>query len=129
LKYVSENLVAGEEIKHVAKLHWFMYVFHVVLMVVLVGFVTILGPIIRQFTTEMVVTNRRVIVKVGLISRNVMEMNLQKVESVSVQQGIWGRILGFGTVAVVGSGGSIEAVSYVADPLAFRKAVHEQGAG
>ena len=112
-----------------AKLHWFMYVFHVLLMFVLIGFVTVLGPIIRQLTTEMVVTNRRVIVKLGLICRDVMEMNLQKVESVSVQQGIWGRILGFGTVAVVGSGGSIEAVTYVTDPLAFRKAVHEQSEG
>ncbi len=129
MKYVANNLVDGEEIRHIAKLHWFMYVFHVFLMFFLIGFVTVLGPIIRQISTEIVVTNRRVIVKVGLISRNVMEMNLQKVESVSVRQGIWGRILGFGTVAEVGSGGSIEAVTHVADPLAFRKACHEQGEG
>jgi uncharacterized membrane protein YdbT with pleckstrin-like domain len=60
---------------------------------------------------EFAITNKRVIIKTGLISRKTFEMNHSKIESVNVDQGIVGRILGYGTVRIVGSGGSKEEFS------------------
>ena len=123
--YVRDNLLPEEEIRYTAKLHWMMYVPHVILMVILVGFITILIPLIRQWTTEIVATNRRVIGKEGLISRRTVEMNLTKVETIGVDQGILGRIFNFGTIAVVGTGGTKETFRWIESPLEFRKAVQQ----
>ncbi len=123
--YVEGNLLPDEQIRYSAKLHWMMYVPHVILMFVLVGFVTILIPLIRQWTTEIVATNKRVIGKEGLISRRTLEMNLVKVETIGVDQGIIGRIFDFGTIVVVGTGGTREAFKWIEKPLEFRRTVQE----
>jgi uncharacterized membrane protein YdbT with pleckstrin-like domain len=78
---------------------------------------------IRQVTTELAVTDRRVIYKCGLISRHTLEMNRGKVESVDVDQSLLGRVLGFGTVTVRGTGGSLEPIRLVRDPLRFRSSI------
>ena len=57
-----------------------------------------------QWITEMAVTDRRIIYKRGLIRRMTAEMNIEKVESVSVGQSILGRILDYGTIDVRGTG-------------------------
>lgn len=90
------------------------------------GFLTLLKALIRKLTTELAVTDQRVIIKVGLIWRRTMEMNLAKVENIQIDQGILGRLLAYGTVTVVGTGGTREPFRHVADPLAFRKAVQSQ---
>src|SRR5581483_6887894 len=56
----------------------------------------------------------------GLIARYTLEMNRGKVESVDVEQSVWGRILGFGTIIVRGTGGSLEPIRLIDDPLTFR---------
>jgi len=76
--------------------------------------------LVRWLTTELAVTDRRVIYKAGLISRHTLEMNRSKVESVDVDQSLIGRLLGFGTVTVRGTGGSLEPIRMVSDPLTFR---------
>jgi uncharacterized membrane protein YdbT with pleckstrin-like domain len=73
-----------------------------------------------------VVTDRRVIVKYGLIRRETNEMRLSKIESIRIEQGIGGRILGYGTVLIRGVGGSFEPITHVDDPLAFKRAVEAQ---
>ena len=80
---------------------------------------------IRQMTSEFVITNKRIIMKTGLISRKTFEMNLQKIESVNVNQSFWGRILGFGTVTIIGTGGSKESFSDISNPLLFRRKFQE----
>ena len=65
----------------------------------------LIGPWIRQSTTNMVVTDRRVIAKFGLISRRAIEMRISKIESIQVDQSLWGRMLNFGTLMVHGTGG------------------------
>lgn len=67
----------------------------------------------------------RVIMKVGLISRRTIEMNVQKVESVNVNQSIFGRILGYGDISVVGTGGSRETFEKIADPIRFKRTFQE----
>jgi uncharacterized membrane protein YdbT with pleckstrin-like domain len=79
-----------------------------------------LAAFVRRATTEFVVTDHRVIYKRGLLARHTLEMNRTKVESVDVDQSIWGRFLGYGTVIVRGTGGSLEPIRKVSDPLTFR---------
>ena len=79
-----------------------------------------------RLSTEIVVTDRRIIYKVGFIRRRTMEMNMTKVETVDVEQSIAGRILNFGTILVRGSGTSYEPLSMVANPLALRTAIVAQ---
>ena len=78
---------------------------------------------IRRVSTELAVTNKRVIAKSGLISRDTVEMNLSKVESVRVQQSIVGRILGYGSIIVGGTGATHAPVPFIANPMAFKQAV------
>jgi uncharacterized membrane protein YdbT with pleckstrin-like domain len=127
--YIESNLMPGEAVQHHAKIHWMIYVPHIILMFFLVGFATIFVAVLRAMTTEMAVTNKRVIVKTGLISRRTLEMALSKIETVGVDQGIIGRIFGFGTVTIRGTGGTAEPFTWVADPLAFRQAVQHISVG
>ena len=77
----------------------------------------------RGFTTEIAVTTTRVIYKAGFIRRHTVEMNMDKVESVDVDQTLLGRLLGYGSVRVRGTGASLERLDYVAHPLALRNAI------
>jgi uncharacterized membrane protein YdbT with pleckstrin-like domain len=79
-----------------------------------------LSAFVRRATTELAITDHRVIYKTGLLSRHTLEMNISKVESVDVNQTILGRILGYGTIIVRGTGGSLEPMRRIADPLTFR---------
>jgi uncharacterized membrane protein YdbT with pleckstrin-like domain len=83
-------------------------------------------PLIRQRTTNLVVTDRRVISKVGLISRHTQEIRLAKIESIGIDQGIAGRVLNYGAVMIRGVGGSWEPIRQIGDPLAFKRAVEGQ---
>ena len=78
---------------------------------------------IRRVSTELAVTDRRVIFKRGLIRRHTVEMNMDKVESVDVDQSILGRIFNYGDVTVRGTGASIEPLRMIDDPLHFRSRV------
>jgi uncharacterized membrane protein YdbT with pleckstrin-like domain len=77
-------------------------------------------------STEMAVTNKRVLIKVGIVSRNTTEMMLGKIESVVVNQSILGRMLRFGTILVRGTGGTPEPFAMIAHPLEFRRQVQAQ---
>lgn len=77
---------------------------------------------IRYFTTELAITNKRVIAKFGLISRQTIEINLQKIESIQVNQGIAGRIFNFGSVIVSGAGNPQAPIPGISSPLQFRRA-------
>ncbi len=73
-----------------------------------------------QWTTEIAVTNRRVIYKRGFVQRYTAEMNMDKIESVVVTQSILGRMLGYGAIHVRGTGEGIEHLHEIADPLGLR---------
>jgi uncharacterized membrane protein YdbT with pleckstrin-like domain len=77
----------------------------------------------QSFTTEIAVTTSRVIYKSGFIQRRTAEMNMDKVESVDVVQSLLGRILGYGTVNIRGTGASIEQLEHIAHPLELRNAI------
>jgi uncharacterized membrane protein YdbT with pleckstrin-like domain len=77
---------------------------------------------IRYFTTELTITNKRVIAKFGLVSRSTIEINLQKIESIQVNQGILGRIFNFGSIVVSGAGNPQAPIPGISSPLLFRRA-------
>lgn len=85
-----------------------------------VAAVILIGAFIRRHTTEVAVTSRRAIYKTGLVRRTTSEISVDKVETVLVDQGVLGRILNFGTVIIRGTGGGLEPVRNIDDPLTFR---------
>jgi uncharacterized membrane protein YdbT with pleckstrin-like domain len=82
--------------------------------------------ILMRNATEMTVTNKRVFVKVGLAARRTIELLLSRVESIGVEESVMGRMLGYGTVIVHGTGGTPEVFSLVSHPLEFRTQVQQQ---
>jgi len=79
------------------------------------------GALIRYFTTELAITNKRVIAKFGLISRSTIEINLQRIESVQVNQSVIGRIFNYGSVVVSGAGNPQAPIPGISSPLTFRR--------
>jgi uncharacterized membrane protein YdbT with pleckstrin-like domain len=141
--YVQSNLIAGEQVVYETGLHGIVYVPAAAMIfggialgfavnqsigAVVLGFgiLSLAGAWLRQWSSEFAVTNRRVIVKVGFISRRTIEINMSKVESVEVNQDIFARMFGYGTIVVIGTGGTKEPFDLIADPLAFRRAVQSQ---
>jgi uncharacterized membrane protein YdbT with pleckstrin-like domain len=88
-----------------------------------IGALQLFSAWLKQWTTEIAVTDRRVIYKTGLVSRRTVEMNMDKVESVDVTQDIFGRIFNYGTVLIRGTGASLEPLTTIATPLALRNAI------
>ena len=82
-----------------------------------------MSAFIQRWTTELVVTSQRVLAKVGFIKLKIWEINSSKVEGVQVDQSVLGRMLGYGTLTVKGTGSGIAPIKNVDDPLEFRKHV------
>lgn len=89
------------------------------------GFFLWAAAYIRYKTTELAFTNKRVIAKFGFISRRTVEMNISKVESIQVNQGIFGRIFNFGTLVISGAGNPQAPIPGISEPMAFRRAFME----
>src|SRR4030095_4169946 len=88
-----------------------------------VGVLVIVVALVRRSSTELAVTNRRVIAKFGLVARSTVEMNLAKIERVRVEQAVMGRLLGYGSIIVTGTGSTMDPIPFIADPIAFRQAI------
>jgi uncharacterized membrane protein YdbT with pleckstrin-like domain len=149
MSYVKNVLQADEQIRYLTNIHWIIYIPGVALLVVaalvygfalteeggrplwiaIAGVLAVLAALtlsqawFRRFTTEIAVTNRRIIYKRGFISRDTIEMQMDKVESVDVQQSVWGRILGYGDIIIRGVGVGIEPLKNIDSPIEFRNHV------
>ncbi len=149
MSYLNKVLQPGEVFTRIAHLHWRIYfraIFFGVLAIVffILGYehysyrpyAVILGLVLsavallffvgawfRQMTLEMAVTNKRVLYKRGFININTLEMNLDKVETVAVQQSIIGRLLDYGKVHIKGTGQSMERLDFIAAPIELRNAI------
>jgi len=95
-----------------------------ILLAVALGFVV--RGIVSRNATEMAVTNKRVVAKVGVASRKTIELLLSRVESIGVEESVAGRVLGYGTVILRGTGGTPESFDKIAQPLEFRTQVQQQ---
>lgn len=83
---------------------------------------------IVKATTEIAVTSERLVYKKGLIARNVGELNIDRIEGVSVRQGVMGRIFGYGNVVIRGMGVGEVVLPPIETPIEFRRAIMESQA-
>ena len=146
MSYVDDNLAAGEQVLHRAKLHWGIFVSPGILL--FIGFIIAIAagagvgggggaflalvilllfaiPIIRALlvylTTEFAVTSRRVITKRGFIKRQTLELNHNRVEGLALDQGVIARIFNAGTITVNGTGGTGQKIPFIIRPMEFRR--------
>jgi len=150
MSYLDKVLQPGETVIHRAKLSWTLYIpglLMLVLALLAYGFVLNLFPqqqiaalaalvilgvpalymLLRawfeRWITEIAITNLRIILKRGFIRRHTIEMNMDKVESVDVDQSLLGRLFNYGDITVRGVGSGFEPIRRVGDPLTFRSRV------
>lgn len=151
MSYLKHILQPGERVIVDGRLHWIIYEKAILLLictliagagaayfqhtqyrwaaltlVLILGIFTLIYAVRawwRSFTTEIAVTTNRVIYKTGFIKRHTAEMNMDKVESVDVDQSLLGRILGYGTVNIRGTGASIEELDYIDHAIELRNAI------
>ncbi len=128
MSYIEDSLSDGEQIVGLFKLHWFAripMVFWMVLGVPTLGLTWILAlyEFLRLRCIEQGVTNKRVIFKRGIISRQTEEMKLSSIETVEMEQSVSGRLFGFGTVKLTGRGSSDFRFRNIDDPLAVKRQI------
>ncbi|MGD0949709.1 MAG: PH domain-containing protein [Candidatus Binatia bacterium] len=148
--YIDANLLRDETLIYRARLHWIVFVWPALVLVICyavalalllsravhevtlaaifiaVGSIPIARSLIAYATSEFGVTNKRVLVKIGFIRRNSLEILLNKVESIQIDQGVLGRLLDYGSIVVSGTGGSRDPFHNLSSPLRFRRAAQEQ---
>ena len=141
--YVDNNLMTDEQVIYRTRLHHVVLFWPVVTLaigsllyrwepsgasrfVTFVGIVATVVMFLRYVTSEFAVTDKRVIMKVGWIRRHTLETLLAKVENIGVDRSITGRLLGFGSVTVTGTGGTVAQFKHVRAPMALREHVQEQ---
>ena len=123
MSYIGRSLAAGESLIARAHFHW-LYTLRAVLAlvflgVVIVGIYIFFAMMIRKWTTEIGVTNRRIIVKTGLFTFHTEVIELGSIEGITVHQGFWGRIFGYGSVTIEGTGVNTFQLPTIAKPVAF----------
>jgi len=146
MRYVEEVLQPGEKILFVSTIHWLIYVPAILLLIAAIvaafwagsgsevwrwisllcfalALLSAARAWFKRWTTEIAVTDRRVIYKRGFIRRHTIEMHLDKVESIDVDQSIMGRILNYGDILIRGVGVGIEPLTNIDSPIAFRNHV------
>ena len=141
--YIETILEPDERVMHRAKIHWMIYgsaiallllgvIFFLVYNAPGIGLLLLIGAVIDFIralitirTAEIAVTTRRVINKRGLIRRDTVEINANKIESIDLSQSILGRALNYGTVIVRGTGGVATALKGIEEPLLLRRAIQK----
>jgi uncharacterized membrane protein YdbT with pleckstrin-like domain len=91
-----------------------------------IALVSLIWGFTKRNATEMAVTNKRVLIKTGLGSRRTLDLMLSRVESIGVDESFWGRMLGYGSVTVRGTGGTPESFVMISHPQEFRRSVQAQ---
>jgi uncharacterized membrane protein YdbT with pleckstrin-like domain len=117
--YVKKNLIHGEILTYETSYHWVIFFTKKSLITLFIS------PCVAIYSDEFAITSKRIIIKTGLIARHTLELNLSKVESVKIHQNILGRILGFGNIQIIGTGGTRETFINIKKPLEFRKKFQE----
>ena len=147
MSYSESHLLPGETIKYRGRLHWLPFLPAYLLgalftaigvaglvmqtwWLAIAGFAVAIPAFvwiyIAKVTSEFCVTDQRVIIKVGFIRRRTVETMLGKVETIGVEQSLIGRVFDFGTMLVVGTGGTQDKFHNIADPLEFRRQVQAE---
>lgn len=148
MRYIERILQPGEKLLYSGTIHWVIYMPAIILSLAALALLTLvkpgptgtswlIGSIVcwlaaavtfvsawfRRWTTEVDVTDRRIVYKEGFVKRHTIEMNMDKVESVDVDQTILGRLLNYGDVTISGTGEGWEPLCRISDPLNLRNQV------
>jgi uncharacterized membrane protein YdbT with pleckstrin-like domain len=128
--YVEGALVKDERIVHLGHISlwslWHLFALGLLLLPVFgLGLIFWVLAYVRYKTTELAITTKRVIVKHGFIRRRTVEININKVESIQVDQEILGRMFNFGTLVIAGAGTPQAPIAGISSPMDFRKAFIE----
>ena len=145
MSYIDSNLLAGEHVVFRTRLHWLLFMGPVLFMLIVLvpvawflstgswssyawvpigfGVLILVATFIKRQSSDFAVTNKRVMMKVGVFSTRSIELLLSKVEAIAVEQTLLGRMFGYGDIVITGSGGTKEAFSKIQSPLEFRRAV------
>ena len=123
MSYIEESLSTGEEIRARFKLHWVAKLPMLLWIIPVITIPVAVWEWLKLRFTEMGVTNKRVIFKTGIISRHSEEMKISSIETVDIEQGILGRILGYGTVKITGKGISDLVLTRLNDPLDVKRKI------
>jgi Bacterial PH domain len=148
MSYVQHVLQPGEQVRHISSIHWKVYWPGVAVALLaavaywlsdtrllpglwrytayalaIVAVVLLIQQWFQWWITEIAVTNRRVIYKRGLIQRETNEMNMDKVESVQIDQSIFGRMLDYGNVTILGTGEGFKTLRTIASPVELRNSI------
>ena len=129
MSYVEDTIGTNEKIVYAVKFHW-IYTFNAFLYllflgVFIVGIIIFLKMMINKWTTERVLTDSRYIQKTGWIARDTEEISIYKIEEVDLSQSILGRILGYGSISVSGTGSGNIFLKSIDDPLIFQKHLND----
>lgn len=128
MSYIEQSLSTGENIEGLFKFHWFAWVpmaIWIILGVLTFGITWLLAiyEFLRLKYTEQGLTNKRIILKTGIISRKTQEMKLKAIETVEINQSIIGRIFGFGTIKITGRGISDFLFKLIDDPMTVKRQI------
>jgi uncharacterized membrane protein YdbT with pleckstrin-like domain len=126
--------MTNEVVVYRTQLHWIIFAPSALLLLftifswvfILISALTMVSALIAYYSSEFAITNKRIIIKIGFIQRSSFEILLSKVEGISVDQTIPGRLFDYGTITVTGTGGSKEPFRTIDSPLEFRKKAQEQ---
>lgn len=123
--YIENALIKDEKVIYTGKVSVWALLPHIIIGLVLigvgVGVVFWVYAAILYYTTEIAFTNKRIIAKFGFISRKTIELNINKIETMQVDQGILGRIFDFGSLTISGAGNPMAPIPHISQPLEFRK--------
>jgi uncharacterized membrane protein YdbT with pleckstrin-like domain len=127
MSYIENSLGDGETVIARAHFHW-LYSLTAWLALIVLGFIGIgiiifISMMVRKWTTEIGVTSHRVVEKKGLFSLRSNEIALPNIEGVKVEQSFLGRIFGYGTVRIEGTGVDAVTTPTIADPVGFVRAI------
>jgi uncharacterized membrane protein YdbT with pleckstrin-like domain len=128
--YIKDALIPGETIVYEGHISWWhlaplILLGTVLLFVYGIGLIFWVIAFVRYKTTELAVTTKRVVAKFGFISRSTVEININKVESIQVHQGILGRIFDYGSLVIAGAGTPQAPIPGISKPMEFRRAFME----
>jgi uncharacterized membrane protein YdbT with pleckstrin-like domain len=131
--YIEQSLGQGETLVAKAHFHW-SYALKAWLALIFLGWIVIgivifAQMMIRRATTEIGVTTHRFVEKTGWMTLHTNEVALPNIEGVKVEQGFWGRMLGYGHIRIEGTGVDAVDVPNIADPVAFRAAIETAKSG
>ena len=122
MSYIEKTLTTDEVVVSIFSIHNLFYVIPAVTSLILIG----IAPLLKLVFTEYGLTNKRIVVKTGIIGRSIEELKLSKVETVKLRQSILGRIFGFGDVVLSGTGASNLVLKTVSGPIEVKRTIDNQ---